>query len=71
MEESKTGPDKVHETDDPWGHRSTAMRCGGCMYYNNFRCKRHAPTMQGYPAVYPGADWCGDHKVDKKDMGGI
>ena len=28
------------------------------------RCRRHAPTMQGYPAVFP-TDWCGDHKIDE------
>jgi len=25
------------------------------------RCRRHAPTMNGYPVVYM-ADWCGDHR---------
>lgn len=28
------------------------------------RCRRHAPTMTGYPAVF-GNDWCGDHKLDE------
>ncbi len=28
------------------------------------RCRRHAPTMGGYPATYD-ADWCGDHKMDE------
>lgn len=28
------------------------------------RCRRHAPTMSGYPAVF-GNDWCGDHKLDE------
>lgn len=28
------------------------------------RCRRHAPTMTGYPAVF-GTDWCGDHKLDE------
>ena len=28
------------------------------------RCRRHAPTMMGFPAVYE-TDWCGDHKVDE------
>lgn len=27
------------------------------------RCRRHAPSMNGYPAVFP-TDWCGDHKLD-------
>lgn len=28
------------------------------------RCRRHAPTMNGYPAVFT-TDWCGDHKLDE------
>lgn len=28
------------------------------------RCRRHAPTMSGYPVVYE-TDWCGDHKLDE------
>lgn len=55
---------------DPWKHRSKGMRCETCMWHVNFRCRRHAPTMQGYPAVFPD-DWCGDHKLDKVSMGGV
>ena len=29
------------------------------------RCRRHCPTMTGYPAVF-GCDWCGDHKLDER-----
>ena len=28
------------------------------------RCRRHSPTMNGYPVVFP-TDWCGDHKLDE------
>lgn len=28
------------------------------------RCRRHAPTMNGYPVVFSN-DWCGDHKLDE------
>ena len=28
------------------------------------RCRRRAPTMNGYPVVF-GGDWCGDHKLDE------
>ena len=28
------------------------------------RCRRHAPTMNGYPVVFRN-DWCGDHKLDE------
>jgi hypothetical protein len=31
------------------------------------RCRRHAPTMNGYPAVF-STDWCGDHKVDENKI---
>jgi hypothetical protein len=56
---------------DPWAHRSEGMKCKTCMWYvpkagatQIGRCRRHAPTMGGFPAVYP-ADWCGDHRVDE------
>lgn len=63
--------------NDPWKHRSQGMRCRTCMWFaekagyepvdyrGSFgRCRRHAPTMSGYPAVF-GLDWCGDHKLDE------
>ena len=28
------------------------------------RCRKHAPTMSGWPAM-SGTDWCGDHKLDE------
>ena len=31
------------------------------------RCRKRAPTMNGYPAVF-GADWCGDHKLDENKI---
>lgn len=31
------------------------------------RCRRHAPTMRGYPAVFV-TDWCGDHKLDENKL---
>jgi len=57
---------------DPWKHKSSGMRCESCMWFvekgNNSligRCRRHAPTMNGYPVVYLG-DWCGDHKLNEE-----
>jgi hypothetical protein len=65
---------------DPWKHRSERMKCATCMFYvpkivvgavggigprEVGRCRRHAPTMAGYPAVFPD-DWCGDHKLDEE-----
>jgi len=62
------------EGPDPWKHRSKGMLCQTCMWYVPKevsgltrplgRCRRRAPTMNGYPAVFP-ADWCGDHKLDE------
>ena len=61
---------------DNWKHRSEGMRCKTCMYYvpkmtlnmvdkvEIGRCRRHAPTMSGFPVVFEG-DWCGDHKIDE------
>ena len=31
------------------------------------RCRRHAPSMNGYPAVF-ATDWCGDHKLDENKI---
>jgi hypothetical protein len=60
---------------DPWAHRSAKMKCSTCMWYAPKvtpegvsvlgRCRRHAPTMNGFPAVFV-TDWCGDHKLDEK-----
>jgi len=60
------------ESKDPWKHRSQGMRCSTCMWFAPKseaigRCRRHAPTMNGYPAVYT-TDWCGDHKVDEEKL---
>ena len=68
----------MEETLDPWAHRSVRMRCRSCMWFVEKcndpgqrdptvkvigRCRRHAPTMSGYPVVYED-DWCGDHKLN-------
>lgn len=31
------------------------------------RCRRRAPTMDGFPAVFVN-DWCGDHKLDENKL---
>ena len=65
----------VKVRNDPWEHRSTGMRCKTCMWfvpkksgdnpvYDIGRCRRHAPTMNGYPVVFVN-DWCGDHKLNE------
>jgi hypothetical protein len=68
---------------DPWLHRSDKMRCKTCMWFilknKGFtlpekvngaaigRCRRHAPTMNGYPVVFED-DWCGDNKLDENKI---
>jgi len=71
-------PERAQPKEDPWAHRSIGMRCKTCMWWlrkddqrlkllNDHetlgRCRRHAPTMGGFPVVY-AVDWCGDHKLD-------
>jgi hypothetical protein len=63
--------------NDPWAHRADGMKCKTCMWfvpksgdkpaYDLGRCRRHAPTMNGYPVVFVN-DWCGDHKVDENKI---
>ena len=76
MEGETTG--FVQVSQDPWKHRSNDMKCLTCMWYvkkegalNTLprigRCRRHAPTMSGYPVVFP-TDWCGDHKLDEEKL---
>lgn len=57
---------------DNWEHRSEGMVCVTCMWHQEKdypigRCKRRAPTMNGFPVVY-NTDWCGDHKLDEKSI---
>ena len=66
------------ELNDGWHHRTEGMTCSTCMWHVEKvkhdataprsktlgRCRRHAPTMSGYPVVFP-TDWCGDHKLDE------
>lgn len=64
--------------DDPWKHRSQGMICASCMWFvpkkrkpfkpqNLGRCRRHAPRLEGFPAVFK-TDWCGDHKLDEDKL---
>ena len=53
--------------EDNWKHRSQTMRCRFCMYFvikdgSLGRCRKHAPTLDGWPAVF-ASDWCGDYKL--------
>lgn len=65
-------------SNDPWKNRSAGMKCSTCIHFVEKesskpsrpetgyvgRCRRHAPTMTGYPVVFD-TDWCGDHKLDE------
>jgi hypothetical protein len=70
------------EGADPWVHRAEGMRCRSCIWYvakvptnpnkpedyrGLGRCRRHAPTMNGYPVVWCD-DWCGDHRLDENKL---
>ena len=35
--------------------------------YDLGRCRRHAPTMSGWPVMFVN-DWCGDHKLDEEKL---
>ncbi len=77
MEQFNPTPQPIR---DPWVHRSENMRCKTCMWFvpkiqsdtgqvglNLGRCRCHAPTIVGYPAVFVN-DWCGDHKLDENKI---
>lgn len=66
---------------DPWVHRDATMRCRTCMWFVPKktkrlgvvlativgRCRKRAPSLEGYPVVLD-SDWCGDHKLDENKV---
>lgn len=66
-------------SQDPWEYRKAGMRCKTCMWFVEKvkeqqnekgelgRCRRRAPSMNGYPVVFE-TDWCGDHKLDENKI---
>lgn len=67
---------------DCWKYRSDNLKCKTCMWfvpkvaaphtsltevYDLGRCRRHCPTINGYPVVFVN-DWCGDHKLDENKL---
>lgn len=65
---------------DNWKDRRSGMVCDTCVFFvykhNSTdglktkpigRCRRHAPTMSGFPVVFP-SDWCGDHRLDENKV---
>lgn len=64
--------------NDPWKHRSEGMKCKTCMWFvakipteklatDLGRCRKNAPTMGGFPAVFVN-DWCGNHRLDENKI---
>ena len=66
--------------EDNWKHKSLSMTCTTCMWFvekakigNDVttkalgRCRRHSPTLGGWPALWSN-DWCGDHKIDEEKI---
>ena len=62
---------------DNWSDRKNGMICDTCIFFvikqtelepgkKGYvgRCRRHAPTMNGFPVVFQ-SDWCGDHKLNE------
>ncbi len=63
--------------DDPWKDRKEHMRCKTCVFFvlktssssekDIGRCRRNAPTMNGFPVVFEN-DWCGNHRLDENKI---
>lgn len=74
MSSAEVAQEESNLNKDNWEHRSIGMICLCCMFYTPKggtilgRCRKHAPTMSGYPAVY-NSDWCGDHKMNESFAG--
>ncbi len=56
---------------DEWANRVEEMRCRTCFFFvrkgnsSMGRCRRHAPTMNGFPIAFADG-WCGDHRLSEK-----
>ena len=69
---AKLAPDYATTPADNWPSERGAGThvCGTCMWFlpkraeveRLGRCRRHAPSLSGYPCVYE-SDFCGDHKL--------
>lgn len=54
------------KVEDNW---SEILKCKSCRAFipkkrKIGRCRRHAPTIMGFPVVYE-TDWCLEHKLDE------
>lgn len=78
-DEACCGEAKAALPDDSWQGRSVGMRCKTCVWFVQKgslysdargpigRCRRHCPTMGGFPVVF-SQDWCGDHRLDENKV---
>lgn len=62
-------PTLEYNPDDNWANRMAGRRCKLCIHYvakagGIGRCRRRAPTIEGYPVVFD-QDWCGEFKLDE------
>ncbi len=77
LEEAKEAKEQWYKNnevnEDNWKHRANNMLCQTCMFFvpkthhSLGRCRRNAPTMAGFPAVFE-TDWCGNHKIDENKL---
>lgn len=83
LEEAKMADHRAQtrsQRDDPWAGRNQGMRCHTCVFFVEKaptqterpgkkigRCRRHAPTMKGFPIVFTD-DWCGEHRLDENKV---
>ena len=68
----------AYQKKDNWALRNKTMVCLNCIHFllkktdldpktypgSVGRCRRHAPTLQGFPVVME-TDRCGDFKLDE------
>jgi len=64
------GAKTLKPAQENWDYRNDFMRCMTCIHSavklkNVGRCKRNAPTMDGYPVIFLNTDSCGQHKLDE------
>lgn len=57
---------------DNWDDRST-FECKTCMFFvpknesSVGRCRRKAPTNDGWPVIFD-TDWCGEHRLVEEQL---
>lgn len=73
-----TQAQRMNQRSAPPEHKASNMLCKTCRWFVPMtsetnpdpevgRCRRHAPTKEGFPVVF-NWDWCGDHELEENDM---